>query len=137
MSEGSTHRNDIIGIFARHPVAANLVMLIMLISGALALSQLNTRFFPNFSIQVVTVRVVWPGATAEDVERSITIPIEQELPFGGGAGQDHSTSARNVSLIILEFPEGTDMGDATNRVEERVKAVRNLPKDARTPQVRH
>jgi len=137
MSESSSHRNDIIGIFARHPVAANLVMLIMLISGALALSQLNTQFFPNFSIQMVTVRVVWPGATAEDVERSITIPIEQELRSVEELDKITSTSARNVSLIILEFPEGTDMGDATNRVEERVKAVRNLPKDARTPQVSH
>ncbi|RTZ71442.1 MAG: AcrB/AcrD/AcrF family protein, partial [Gammaproteobacteria bacterium] len=137
MSEGSTHGSDIIGIFARHPVAANLVMLIMLISGALALSQLNTQFFPNFSIQMVTVRVVWPGATAEDVERSITIPIEQELRSVEELDKITSTSARNVSLIMLEFPEGTDMGDATNRVEERVKAVRNLPKDARTPQVSH
>ena len=137
MSEGSSHRNDIIGLFARHPVAANLVMLIMLISGALALSQLNTQFFPNFSIQMVTVRVVWPGATAEDVERSITIPIEQELRSVEELDKITSTSARNVSLIVLEFPEGTDMGDATNRVEERVKAVRNLPKDARTPQVSH
>ena len=116
MSEGSSHRNDIIGIFARHPVAANLVMLIMLISGALALSQLNTQFFPNFSIQMVTVRVVWPGATAEDVERSITIPIEQELRSVEELDKITSTSARNVSLIVLEFPEGTDMGDATNRV---------------------
>ena len=137
MSEGSTHGNDIIGIFARHPVAANLVMLIMLISGTLALSQLNTKFFPNFSIPIVTVRVVWPGATAEDMERSITIPIEQELRSVEDLDKITSTSARNVSLIMLEFPEGTDMGDATNRVEERVKAVRNLPKDARTPQVSH
>ena len=137
MSEGFVHKNDIIGIFARHPVAANLVMLIMLISGALALSQLNTQFFPNFDIQIVTVRVVWPGATAEDVERSITIPIEQELRSVEELDKITSTSARNVSLVVLEFPEGTDMGDATNRVEERVKAVRNLPKDSRTPQVSH
>ncbi|HIE55458.1 MAG TPA: efflux RND transporter permease subunit, partial [Chromatiaceae bacterium] len=100
-------------------------------------SQLNTQFFPNFEIQMVTVRVVWPGATAEDVERSITIPVEQELRSVEGVDKITSTSARNVGLIILEFPEGTDMGDATNRVEERVKAVRNLPQDARAPQISH
>ena len=57
--------------------------------------------------------MVWPGATAEDVERSITIPIEQELRSVEELDKITSTSARNVSLIILEFPEGTDMGDAT------------------------
>ena len=137
MTDGFRHKNDIIGIFARHPVAANLVMIIMLLSGALALSSLNTQFFPTFDIQVVTVRVVWPGATAEDVEKSITIPLEQELRSVEGLDKITSTSAQNVGVVILEFPEGTDMGDATDRVDARVKAVRNLPQDARTPQVSH
>ncbi|WP_456374477.1 efflux RND transporter permease subunit [Thiolapillus sp.] len=137
MTEGLRNRDDIIGVFARHPVAANLVMIIMLLSGALALSSLNTQFFPTFDIQIVTVRVVWPGATAEDVEKSITIPLEQELRSVEGLDKITSTSAQNVGVIILEFPEGTDMGDATDRVDARVKAVRNLPQDARTPQVSH
>jgi len=137
MTDGFRHKNDIIGIFARHPVAANLVMIIMLLSGALALSSLNTQFFPTFDIQVVTVRVVWPGATAEDVEKSITIPLEQELRSVEGLDKITSTSAQNVGVVILEFPEGTDMGEATDRVDARVKAVRNLPQDARTPQVSH
>ncbi len=137
MAEPSVHREDLIGRFARHPVAANLVMLMMVVAGLLALARLNTQFFPTFELQVVSVRVVWPGATAEDVERSVTIPIEQELRSVEGVKKVTSTSARGVSLILLEFPEGTDMGEATNRVEERVKAVRNLPRDARTPQVTH
>ena len=136
MSEPS-RGGHLIALFARHPVAANLLMLIMVLVGLLALSRLNTQFFPTFDVRMVTVRVVWPGATAEDVERSITIPIEQELRSVEGVEKLTSTSARNVALIMLEFVEGTDMGDATNRVEERVKAVRNLPKDARTPQVSH
>ncbi|BAO45115.1 efflux RND transporter permease subunit [Thiolapillus brandeum] len=137
MTESHRHKDGIIGIFARHPVAANLVMIIMLLSGALALSSLNTQFFPTFDIQIVTVRVVWPGATAEDVEKSITIPLEQELRSVEGLDKITSTSAQNVGVIVLEFPEGTDMGDATDRVDARVKAVRNLPQDARTPQVSH
>ncbi len=131
------HKNDLVGIFARHPVAANLVMLMMLAAGALALTRLNTQFFPDFELQMVSVRVIWPNAPAEDVERSVTIPIEQALRAVEGVKKVTSTSARGVSLVLLEFPEGTDMGEAANRVEERVRAVRNLPRDARTPQVTH
>jgi multidrug efflux pump subunit AcrB len=137
VTDSFRHKNDIVGIFARHPVAANLVMIIMLLSGALALSSLNTQFFPTFDIQIVTARVVWPGATAEDVEKSITIPLEQELRSVEGLKKITSTSAQGVGVVILEFPEDTDMGDATDRVDARVKAVRNLPQDARTPQVSH
>ncbi|MEJ2213329.1 MAG: efflux RND transporter permease subunit, partial [Gammaproteobacteria bacterium] len=61
----------LIGVFARHPVAPNLIMLIMLLLGVVALMRLNVQFFPNFELDYASVRVVWPGANAEDVERSL------------------------------------------------------------------
>lgn len=131
------HRNDLIGTFAQHKVAANLLMVIMLVAGLWSLSQLNAQFFPNFEMEVVTVRTVWQGAGSEDVERGITIPMEQALRTVDGLDKMTSTSAENVSLITLEFPEGTDMGEATDRVEGLVNTVRNLPLDSERPQVTH
>ena len=68
-----------IRLFASHKVAPNLLMLLLFLSGAYGLKQLNTQFFPDFAVDVVTVNIVWPGAAAEDVQNSITIPVEQEL----------------------------------------------------------
>ena len=51
-------RNDLLGIFAHHKVAANLLMLMMLLAGVFALDRLNIQFFPNFALDIVTVRVV-------------------------------------------------------------------------------
>ena len=132
-----THRNDIIGIFAQHKVAANLLMVIMLLTGVWGLSNLNVQFFPNFELEVVTARTAWTGASAEDVERSVTIPLEQALRTTDGLEKMTSTSSQGVSVITLEFPEGTDMGEATNRVEELVNTVRNLPTDAEATEVSH
>jgi multidrug efflux pump subunit AcrB len=73
------HQNDIIGLFAHHKVAANLLMAIMILSGIFALDRLNVQFFPSFDLDVVTVRVVWTGASAEDIEDGITNPLEQRL----------------------------------------------------------
>ena len=131
------HRNDLVGTFAQHKVAANLLMVVMLLAGAWALSQLNAQFFPNFEVEVVTVRTVWQGAGSEDVERAITIPMEQVLRTVDGLDKMTSTSAENVSLVSLEFPEGTDMGEATDRVDGLVNTVRNLPTDSERPQVTH
>ncbi len=130
-----THRNDIIGIFAQHKVAANLLMIIMLLAGVWGLSNLNVQFFPNFEVEVANVRTVWSGASAEDVERSITIPLEQALRTTDGLDKMTSTSSQGLSVITLEFPEGTDMGEATNRIEELVNTVRNLPTDAEPTEV--
>ena len=132
-----THRNDFIGIFAQHSVAANLLMLIMLLAGVWGLSNLNVQFFPNFEVEVVTVQTAWSGASAEDVETSITVPLEQTLRTTDGLDNMTSTSSQGLSLITLEFPEGTDMGAASNRVEELVNSVRNLPSDAEATEVSH
>ena len=47
MTEPMKHRSDLIGLFAHHKVAANLLMIIMIMSGAFALDRLNVQFFPN------------------------------------------------------------------------------------------
>jgi multidrug efflux pump subunit AcrB len=137
MHADPAHKNDFIGLFAQHPVAANLIMVVMLLSGVMALGSLNTQFFPSFDVEVVSVRVVWSGATPEDVERSIIVPLEQELRTVEGVDKMSSTSSQNVGAVLLEFPEGTDMGEATDRVQQSVNSVRNLPQEAEQPQVSH
>ncbi len=131
------HRNDFIGAFAQHKVAANLLMVIMLLAGVWGLVNLNVQFFPNFEVEIVTVRTTWSGASAEDVARSVTVPLEQALRSTDGLDKMTSTSSQGLSVVTLEFPEGTEMGAATNRVEELVNAVRNLPADAEAPEVNH
>ncbi|MGD8956651.1 MAG: efflux RND transporter permease subunit [Chromatiaceae bacterium] len=132
-----SHRKDVIGIFAQHKVAANLLMIIMLLAGVWGLANLNVQFFPNFEVEVVTVSTAWSGASAEDVERSVTIPLEQVLRTTDNLESMSSTSSQGLSVISLEFPEDTNMGEATNRVEELVNSVRNLPSDAEDTEVSH
>lgn len=129
------HHNDFIGIFAQHRVAANLLMIMMLIAGTLALSKLNTQFFPNFALDVITVRVEWRGASAEDVEDSLTSRIEQELRTIDYVDKMTSTSSYGSSLVTLEFEEDADMGRALDQVKDHVARIRNLPSDAETPEV--
>jgi multidrug efflux pump subunit AcrB len=123
----------IIHLFAQHPVAANLLMLVMIILGAFSLTQLNKQFFPNFALDYISVRVVWPGASAEDVESSITVPLEQALRTLDGKKEMTSTSTRGLSAIVIEYEENTDMGVALDEVKQFVSNIRNLPTDAEDP----
>ncbi len=125
----------LLSIFAHHKVAAHLLMMIMILSGVFALDRLNIQFFPTFALDRVSVRVIWSGASAEDIERGITIPLEQSLKSVDNVKNLTSTSAQNVSSIQLEFNEGTDMILAIDRVKQKVDEFRNLPKDAEKPQV--
>ena len=127
--------NSLLGLFARHRVAANLLMVVMLLSGYIALQKLNIQFFPNFELDRITVRTVWSGASAEDIETGITIPLEQRLRSLDRLKEMTSTSASGVSSITLEFDENTDMSFALNEVRKQVDDFNNLPDDAELPQV--
>ena len=129
------HRHDLLGVFAQHKVACNLLMVIMILAGIWALDRLNTQFFPNIALDVVKVRVEWTGASAEDVEAAITDPLEQQLRSLDGLRQMTSNSAEGSASIILEYEEGTDMGAALDQVKEQVALVRNLPTAAETPEI--
>lgn len=129
------HRQDLIGRFANHRVAANLLMLIMLLAGAVSLTKLNTQFLPTFEPDYITVRVIWPGASAEDVARSIVTPLEQQLRNLDYVKEMTSTSTQSSGVIVLEYDEGTEMGLALDQVKENVSLVRNLPSNAEEPEI--
>ncbi|SVE48354.1 uncharacterized protein METZ01_LOCUS501208, partial [marine metagenome] len=113
-------KRGLLTTLASHPVAANLLMTIMLVSGVWALSKLNTQFFPNFDIDFVSVSVPWSGASAEDIETLIAVPLEQELRNVNRVKEILSKSVDGRAVITLEFEEGTDMGLAVDEVKEKV-----------------
>ena len=130
-----SRKKGVIGFFVHHRVAGNLVMLVMLLGGTLALTRMNVQFFPSFALDVVSVRVVWSGASAEDVEQGITNPLEQRLRSVDGLKKMTSTSAQGVSSITLEFEEDTNPIQALDDVRQQVDEFTNLPAEAEEPQV--
>lgn len=129
------HRTDLLSFFTHHKVAANLLMLIMILGGFFALNQLNIRYFPNFDLDYIRVSVVWSGASAEDVESSITNPLEQSLKSTDNLRNLTSTSTQGISTITLELVEGTDIILALNQVKQKVDEFRNFPTDSEEPSV--
>ena len=129
------HKTDLLGLFAHHKVASNLLMVMMIIGGLVGLDKMNIQFFPTFELDFIRVSVVWSGASAEDVERGITTPLEQRLKNVDQLRNITSTSAIGISSITLELEEGSDILIALNQVKQMVDEFRNLPNDAEEPQV--
>ncbi len=124
-----------IALFTSHRVAANLVMSLMILAGLWGLQRLNTQFFPTFEIDVVTISTTWTGATAEDIQQAITIPLEREVKSLAGIDRYFSSSSPGLSRIRLEIDRSADVGDVTDRVRQAVNTVTTLPDDAETPVV--
>ena len=69
--------------FARNPVAANLVMIVMLVGGALTYGTIKMELFPEFKLDMITVTVAYPGAAPEEIEEAICVRIEEEVHIVG------------------------------------------------------
>ncbi len=123
----------LIALFVRHPTAANLLMVLMLVAGLFALGKLNTQFFPTFSVPNISVKVSWPGASASDVESSIIDALEPQLRFLDGVDRIGSVAREGFATIGIEFIPSTDMQKALGDVQQAVDGVTTLPEEAETP----
>lgn len=123
----------LIASFTEHKVASNLLMLLMVMLGFLGLNRLNTQLFPDFDFDYITVTIPWRGASPEDVQRSITIPVEQAIKTLPNTKKLIARSQQGASAIFIELEDGTDLGLALDEVRQRIDSIRNLPQDAERP----
>ena len=124
---------SLVELFSRHRNAANLLFFSMIMLGFFGLSGLNTQFFPTTEIKIVNVTVVWPGATAQDVDKNIVATIQPEVRFLDGVKEFKSASREGVAAITVEFYPETDTQRAVADVEAAVNAITTLPRDAEKP----
>ncbi|ARN72934.1 efflux RND transporter permease subunit [Oceanicoccus sagamiensis] len=127
--------NNLIKTFVRNPVAPNLAMIVMVLAGLWASTQLTRQLLPAFALNIITISVQWPGAAAQDVEASLTQPIEDQLLGLDEVRNISSTSTDNLATVTLEYPQGTDMSAALNEVKNAVSLIRNLPSGSEQPQI--
>jgi multidrug efflux pump subunit AcrB len=125
----------LVSTFIRHPNAANLLMVLMILFGAFSIARINTQFFPTIDRPTISIGVAWSGASAEDVETNVLALIEPEVRYISGVDRMTSTAAEGSATVRLEFADGTDMTQAMTDVETAVKAVGNLPEDAEDPTI--
>jgi len=134
--QSNTQNGGFIALFAQHRVAANLLMLLMILAGAGGVMKLNTQFFPSFEIDIVTVQIVWSGAAAEDVERSVVLPVEDELSSVNGIDTVYATASQSMGRFRLELEDGADTAYILDEVKQKIDGIRsNLPSDIEEPVV--
>jgi len=135
LGPGGFSGGGLVATFIRHPNAANLLMVLMILFGAFAIAKINTQFFPTIDRPTISIGVAWSGASAEDVETNILALIEPGVRYVSGVDQMSSTASEGSATVRLEFDDGTDMTQAMTDVETAVKTVTNLPEDAEEPTI--
>ncbi len=114
-----------------------LLLLGTVVGGVFALMNLQRQGFPEVSPKVVLVQTVFPGATAEEMERQVTGVIEAAVKDVKGLKQTSSTSANSFSNVVVTLDESVTLDNATQDVQSKVQAARaDLPSDVEQPEVK-
>jgi len=90
----------------KNPVLVNILMFAVLALGAFSISRLPREQFSEVPLFFINVIVPFPGVSAEDVEESVTIPIEQEMQGIDSLEAISSTTTEGLSTVTLEFDDG-------------------------------
>ncbi len=132
----TVRRTGVIPMFARHRTAANLLMALMIVAGLFALLRMNTQFFPDFGIDIVSVSIDWPGASASDVNQNIIQAVEPEVRFIDGVKEVTSTAFEGRASVVIQFEPGSNMQRALSEVDTAVSQITTLPEDSEKPVIR-
>jgi multidrug efflux pump subunit AcrB len=121
---------------ARNSIAANLIMIMLLAGGFWMATQVQKEVFPEFALDIVQVSVSYPGASPEEVEQGILLPVEEAIQGIQSIEEMTSTAREGSGNIQLELVVGTNRMQALQDIEQAVDRIRTFPEQEEEPRVR-
>ncbi len=122
-----------IAYFAKHPTAANLLMVVFLAAGLLSIGKLRRETFPDFRPTEVEIRVLHPGATAEEVEESVCQRLEDALDGVRFVEELRSDARQGLGIVTVEMLPGGSYQAFKDEVDTAVEAIDDFPSGAEEP----
>jgi len=120
----------------KHPVTTTMVFLALLILGLVSLSQLGLELLPDISFPTAVVFTRYPGVGPEEIESSLTEPIEDAVSTLNGVERISSVSSEGVSMVVINFTWRTNMDTIVSEIRENVTAIEDdLPATAERPSI--
>ena len=116
------------------PVLTVVAMLMFVVFGIVALTQLDTDEYPEIDAPVVVVAVPYPGASPDIVEREVVDPIEEAISGISGIDRMRSSSLDSYANIVVEFDFSKDPKIATQEIRDKISSIRSdLPTEMKEP----
>lgn len=107
----------------KRPYTVVVAVVLVLILGVVSFTKMSTDLLPSMNLPYAVVFTTYPGANPETVEEVVTKPVEQSMATVGNIKNVSSQSSENVSLVILEFNESTNMDSVTIEMREKLDQI--------------
>ena len=118
---------------ARNPVAANLLMVMLLVGGVLMSQRINKEVFPKIEMDQVSISIAYPGSSPEEIERGLLLSVEEAVRPLDGVKKVYSVASEGSGSITVELEEGTNRNKALNDVQSAVDRISSFPDGIENP----
>ena len=123
--------------FARNHVAANLLMLLMIVGGVVSLPKIDQRAFPELTVDIISISVIYLGAAPEEVEQGVCIRIEEEIYGIDGIEEITSSAAEGACGVSAEIMSDYPIDRALSEIKNAVDSITTFPDETEKPIVSH
>ena len=124
---GITEEKGIIAWFAANHVAANLLMLFIIVAGLISAMTIRKETQPEFELNMISVRVAYLGAAPQEVEEGVVIKVEEAVQDVSGIKRIRSTAREGVGQVTIEVELDADFNEVLSEIKTRVDAISTFP----------
>ncbi|MFN3710716.1 MAG: efflux RND transporter permease subunit [Alishewanella aestuarii] len=125
----------IIAWFARNSVAANLLMVVLLVAGLGSVLTIKKQTFPEIETEVVMIRVPYLGAAPQEVESGVIDKIEESIRSVNGIKRVRSTAVEGLATVNAEIASGYNISEVMEEIKTQVNSISTLPEQTERPVV--
>ncbi|MGX5202819.1 efflux RND transporter permease subunit [Aliikangiella sp. IMCC44632] len=133
MTPTSKNASGLIAWFANNAVAANLLMIFIILGGLVSYQMMTKRMMPDIQPNLVRISVPYLGAAPEEVEQGVVIKIEEAVQDVKGIKTISSTASEGAGTVVVELTNSTDLDDAVNEIKMKVDSIATFPGETEKP----
>lgn len=125
--------NGVIAWFAENRVAANMLMFIILVAGALAIPATQKEIFPNVSLDKISISVIYPGASPSEVEEAVCTRVERSISGIDGIESISAVASEALCSITAEIGFDSDTREVRDKIKARIDSIPDFPSAVERP----
>jgi multidrug efflux pump subunit AcrB len=133
VTDQTEQSKGVLAWFAKNHVVSNLLMILIIVAGIITVFTIKVEFFPEMSLDMITVTVPYLGASPEEVEQGVSLRVEEAVASVDGIKRLYSTSAEGASMVTLELEEYVDPSEVLDDVKAEVDRIITFPVETEKP----
>ncbi|MCF7955644.1 MAG: efflux RND transporter permease subunit, partial [Phycisphaerae bacterium] len=133
--ESENRENGMISWMVYNRVTPNILMLTLILGGLFVSTKITQEVFPEFDLDIVSIRVAYPGSSPEEIEQGIILAVEESIRSLDGVKEITATAAEGSGVVMAELLESADAQIVYQNIKQEIDRIRTFPEQTEEPEV--